>query len=448
MSTLELLHWNDIHGRYDALARLSTQANGIRKQADHPVLLLDGGDVEEASVRVSALSYGAAGWRVLQACAVDAAVVGNGGMLRYGPGLLPRYADGLGSSPLVCNVSLDGEVPVGASPSAMLKAGELSIGVIGATAWIPSYAAFGLVRLGTAEAVLAEAQQLRADGADVVILLSHCGIDEDREVAAELVGAVDVIVGGHSHTLLPDGDREHGVPIAQAGQFGEHLGRVVLDIANGQVSIRSMNADAVPEETPVDPAVLTTVDRCERDLDAWLVEPVAQLPRGYGFSETGHSEVAALVAEALLAHTPGDFAAVLAAQCEGPLDDGTVTRGQVWAATSSPGNPTTATLTGAQVRAMLTKAVSKDYISTVTRIFRGRPFGRLHLAGAAVDGEVITVGGEPLVDDRSYRVVGTDVELSTYGRLVGEDPDDLTILVPTIIPEFLEEYLTATYPVS
>ena len=98
---LELLHWNDLHGRYDALARLSARAREIRRAADHPVLLLDGGDVEETSVRLSALTFGVAGWRMLGAAGVDAAVTGNGGLLRYGPDLIPRYAEALGEAEAV-----------------------------------------------------------------------------------------------------------------------------------------------------------------------------------------------------------------------------------------------------------------------------------------------------------------------------------------------------------
>ena len=41
VSTLEILHWNDIHGRWAVLARLSSRARGIRAVASHPVLLLD-----------------------------------------------------------------------------------------------------------------------------------------------------------------------------------------------------------------------------------------------------------------------------------------------------------------------------------------------------------------------------------------------------------------------
>jgi len=77
MATLEILHWNDVHGRFAALARLSARARSIREAAGHPVLVFDGGDVEDASVRLSAMTYGVAGWRLLGAARVDAAVVGN-----------------------------------------------------------------------------------------------------------------------------------------------------------------------------------------------------------------------------------------------------------------------------------------------------------------------------------------------------------------------------------
>ncbi len=161
---LELLHWNDVHGRYDALARMSARARAIRESADHPVLLLDGGDVEETSVRLSALTYGVAGWRMLGAAGVDAAVVGNGGLLRYGPGVLPRYAAALGSPPLVCDLERDGETPAGAAPSRILERGGLRVGVIGTTDYYPQYDDLGLTERGRVTAVRREATTLRARG--------------------------------------------------------------------------------------------------------------------------------------------------------------------------------------------------------------------------------------------------------------------------------------------
>ena len=53
------------------------------------------------------------------------------------------------------------------------------------------------------------------------------------------------------------------------------------------------------------------------------------------------------------------------------------------------------------------------------------------------------VGGRPLEDGASYRVTGSDLELSSYGRLVETEPEDLRVQVPAILPELLESYLSA-----
>lgn len=446
MTRLEILHWNDVHGRFGALARLSARARAIRDEADHPVLLLDGGDVEDTSVPLSALTYGVAGWRLLGAAGVDAAVVGNGGLLRYGPSVLPRYADALGSAPLVCDLeTADGSTPDGARPSALLTAGDVRVGVVGITDYYHQYDLFDLRERGRVTAVRTEARRLRGAGADLVVVLSHAGIHHDRGLSWSLRGQVDLIVGGHTHDLLDGGDLEQGVPIAQAGCHGEHLGRILLDVdpAGDGVRVVDVRVEPVPEAAPADPVVLAETARAEADLEAWLDEPVGQLPEPAGHDLDG-SPVATLVCAALLDHYPADLGVLIAAHCEQGLPSGSVRRRDVWAATSSPGNPATATLTGAEVRAMLTRGLSDEYAVHAPRTFRHRPFGRLQVVGASVgaDGS-IQVRGEPLDDERRYRVTGSDLELATYGGLVAQDPDDVRHDVSVILPEVLETYLAA-----
>lgn len=58
--------------------------------------------------------------------------------------------------------------------------------------------------LDEVESVNAEAQRLQEKGVDIIIVLSHCGLDVDRVMAADCP-LIDVIVGGHSHTLLYTG---------------------------------------------------------------------------------------------------------------------------------------------------------------------------------------------------------------------------------------------------
>ena len=68
------------------------------------------------------------------------------------------------------------------------------------------------------------------------------------------------------------------------------------------------------------------------------------------------------------------------------------------------------------------------------------------MIGVELDGGVVRVGGEPLEDDRTYRVTGSDLEFSVYGTLLDAPPEDLDIRVPAILPELLESYLRSRAP--
>ncbi len=68
--------------------------------------------------------------------------------------------------------------------------------------------------------------------ADLVVVLSHAGIEEDRKLAAEVPG-IDVIVGAHSQTFLADPARENGALIVQAAADGQYVGKLVLKFNDG-----------------------------------------------------------------------------------------------------------------------------------------------------------------------------------------------------------------------
>lgn len=53
-----------------------------------------------------------------------------------------------------------------------------------------------------AQAVKDEAERLKAEGIDIIVVLTHCGLDRDREIARLAGPNIDVIVGGHSHSFL------------------------------------------------------------------------------------------------------------------------------------------------------------------------------------------------------------------------------------------------------
>jgi 2',3'-cyclic-nucleotide 2'-phosphodiesterase (5'-nucleotidase family) len=68
---------------------------------------------------------------------------------------------------------------------------------------------------------------------DLTIALTHIGLRLDRELAAMDLG-IDLIIGGHSHELLPQGERIHDTLIVQAGSHGRYAGVVNVEMADGK----------------------------------------------------------------------------------------------------------------------------------------------------------------------------------------------------------------------
>jgi len=63
---------------------------------------------------------------------------------------------------------------------------------------------------------------------NLLVVLTHIGIAQDRVLAAAVPG-IDIIIGGHTHVVLEHGERVGDTLIAQAGSFGRFLGRIEVD---------------------------------------------------------------------------------------------------------------------------------------------------------------------------------------------------------------------------
>jgi 5'-nucleotidase / UDP-sugar diphosphatase len=97
-------------------------------------------------------------------------------------------------------------------------------------------------------AAKAMVEHLRGEGADVIILLSHSGEGEDQVLATAVPG-IDVIIGGHTHTVIPQPMRVGRTLIVQTGTEFEYMGKLELafDTSTGEVTMR--NEPSGPHET-------------------------------------------------------------------------------------------------------------------------------------------------------------------------------------------------------
>ena len=107
---------------------------------------------------------------------------------------------------------------------------------------------------------------------DMVVLLTHIGIEADRQLAQLLDPdwGVDLIIGGHSHTLMEEPEIVNGVPIVQAGTGSGHIGRFDIEydaIRNKILDWKWECVSITPETAESDPVMEHLLDRYQGEMN-------------------------------------------------------------------------------------------------------------------------------------------------------------------------------------
>jgi 5'-nucleotidase len=263
-----ILHTNDLHGRLDALPRLATLIQRERARANaagRPVLLLDAGDSSSKACPESKVTGGRANFVVLDALGCQAVTLGNRDV-KWGAKALQKLVAAVSFPVLAANlvrVESDDRLAVrGLQSHTVLRAGGGPVGVIGLTAWLGyDYSQFGYRALNGVARLRELIGKLQAEGVKAIVLLSHLGFPADRRVAQAVPGLA-AIVGGHSHAPLDPPVLENGVPIAQAGAYGEFLGRLdlTLDDEDGRLIEYAGRLIVCGPDVPPDGTIAATVE--------------------------------------------------------------------------------------------------------------------------------------------------------------------------------------------
>ena len=140
------------------------------------------------------------------------------------------------------------------------------------------------------KSITAEVEKLKAQGVNKVIAVTHIGYRRERDVIAKIPG-IDVVVGGHSHSLLSNTDPKaegpyptmvdnpdgYKVPVVQAASYSKYLGefKVVFD-DNGVVKSASGDPIYLDKSVTPDPAVLARIKELGAPIEALKNKEVAE----------------------------------------------------------------------------------------------------------------------------------------------------------------------------
>ncbi len=283
-----ILHTNDLHSALiphspavdyhpqrenpaiGGFARLATAVREVREdkmERGEPVILLDAGDFLGGSAFGWLTLRGhAAELTVMQRIGYDAVVIGNH-EYDFGPDVLGEYLMTAGypdahrkTLVLASNTRAPDDHPL-AARNLYLNTGVLQLEnglTVGVFGLIGEGAVMVIGEPGDVEfpdqhdASRQAVDELKQGGADVIVAISHSGVDEDRELAREVQG-IDVIVGGHCHTALYKPVFEGSTVIVQAGHLGNYLGQLELayDPLAGRIRVRNEENDR-PFLIPID----------------------------------------------------------------------------------------------------------------------------------------------------------------------------------------------------
>src|SRR5699024_7431561 len=115
------------------------------------------------------------------------------------------------------------------------------------------------------------------ESTDIIILLSHLGLNEDRQIA-EKYPDIDVIIGGHTHHLLRTGERVNETLITAAGKDCTFVGEVILSWDHYEKKLINKEAYTINiTHLEKDKQTVKLLNDFQKTADQILSEPVVHI---------------------------------------------------------------------------------------------------------------------------------------------------------------------------
>ncbi|ETW13610.1 5'-nucleotidase [Roseivivax marinus] len=445
--TMTILHTNDFHARFEPIskydstcaaedneagecfggtARLVTAIEEARGRAENPVLL-DGGDQFQGTLFYTYYK-GELAAEMMNKLGYDAMTVGNH-EFDDGPEVLRGFADAIDFPILMSNadISEEPELADAIQKSTVIERAGEKIGLIGLTPQDTDELASPGPNISFSDpvpAVQAEVDRLTEEGVNKIVVLSHSGYGVDQRVAEETTG-VDVIVGGHTNTLLGDMEGAEGpyptmvgdTAIVQAYAYGKFLGELTVTFDDEGVVTEATGAPIIMDAAVTEnEETVARIAEAAEPLDEIRNEVVAETASEIdGSRETCRAEVCemgVLVADAMLDRVQDqgiDVAITNGGGLRASIDSGEVTMGEVLTVLPFQNTLSTFRVSGSVIVEALENGVSQIEEG-------GGRFPQVAGMSFAVDPSAepgsrvsdVMIGGEPIEPDTLYGVVSNN----------------------------------------
>ena len=303
-----ILHTNDVHGAIAGYAYITAlKADYEAKGAE--VILVDAGDYSQGEVYVSD-TKGLDAVEMMNVTGYDVVTLGNH-EFDYGYAQLKENMTKADFKILCANVYGEDGTPIFDANYTYTTKSGVKIGFFGMeTPEAQTKANPALIKglkFDTDLKAVAEKQLEALKDDDVVIALSHLGVDDSSKpyTSYDLYNAakgIDFIIDGHSHSVMTKG--KNGEPIQSTGTKFANIGVIVIDDASKKIESNSLYE--IKEDTAKDAAVAAAaqkiIDRIDKEYGAVFAKSKVELngakaPNGNRDGETNNGD---LITDAML----------------------------------------------------------------------------------------------------------------------------------------------------
>jgi len=452
-----LLQVNDVYqfapvdqGAHGGIARVLTLKKEIQKQSPHTLLLLSGDTI---SPSVESITYqGAQMIDAWNAAELDYATFGNH-EFDFGPDVLRQRMKESNFKWIVANV-IDRKTgkPFGDAPPFVIREFDgVKIGIFGLTleeTKVTSRPGPDVEFLNPCETARKTVAEIHARGVKTVIALTHLSMSEDKQVAR--CADVDVIIGGHEHTLLESA--AGGTPIFKMTADGRELGQIDLNISRSTGSVESIDWKVIPvtrqiKEDQRFAAIYRKYGALLKELSQFAGRTAVELDARSAAGRTQETNIGDFIADAFRTATGADVGLMNGGSIRADeiIRSGPLTKRDVLSILPFKNKVVKLALTGATLRQALEHGVARSAEDAEPGRFPQVSGIRFTFDATRPPGSRIvdlTINGRPLDEKKTYTLATTD-----YVAIDGGDGYSMLksarLLIPREQAQFDSEILRA-----
>ncbi|MFR4463419.1 MAG: bifunctional metallophosphatase/5'-nucleotidase [Enterococcus faecalis] len=460
MEEIVLFHTNDLHSHFEnwpKIRRLVKAKRSLYQKEGKTVVTIDLGDFSDRCHPLTEATDGRANVAIMNTLAYDLVTIGNNEGIGKSKKQLEHLYDQATFEVVLANL----EEPKTQTLPDFCQAYKImttkegtKLGFIGLTAPFPlTYNPNGWT-IKQVEAVLPQLITEVAPQCDVLILLSHLGIDTDFMIAANYP-EIQVILGSHTHHLFKDGEKINHVQLAAAGKYGQYIGEVHLfvDADTKQVTsyAKTIETASLEEQTTDAKEIAGYLTEGHRLLQA---QQIAQIPETLSTDLRQPHAFITVALKALKEAGQTEAAVLNNGLFLADLPEGIINADQLHEALPHPMHLIKVTLKGSDMSRLIREMEKSRQFLRKFPIrgmgFRGKIFGELCYDGIRFERNSQTVfwQGKPIQPEQKYTLTTVDhfqfVPFFPTIELVGE----VEFLFPDVLRTVVANYLHAHYPIK